>query len=785
MGTELLTPIASLKSQFQRDRLLGFADRWRRASAKETPTPARTLTPTGGEASDSGTAGEGNWLRRGSSPAPVQSDGERGRFQLRRTSVGKKKARTHKKGKGLTESEAEPDFPDMASMTLAPATHSAPIPTRSSATKRSNGHAHFPEGLASKPTLPQAIGNQKSNPRQAAYIAKLFADQAPSTPSSGLQRAVSDRHPGILSFPDVVAAATDAAHGGSGAVGGDAREHEKSHRERERSRSRMRHSNEDPVAFGGPTPSAILSQQSSTGLANALKQFTSVELLDGDNAFACKRCWRLANPRGEAEREKARGKARRRRLRKAQEDGVLVENADDAEEADESEESSEDDDEEEPEEEIEGSKTKNPHPSSPLSSQPSNPSSGSVPSLLSPKVSRESITAPSSSSTSASSSTDSEMRDSMLASTAPAPPNLESQVQITEVPLANLDLAADETITLKTGAAVFNAAQSMLGNVMGRASPLSPSSPSNPSPTATSPESRRPSLKEVLEPPSEDAETSPKIDEERKASIPTIQMEEPRSPPAGDFVSSSSPPMDLDSQQSSRTRAAAPFSAAGKSTLAAPVARKGALQLGSVSGSDTENSIDEGNTGTSNYDTGDETDQSGVDQIQPLSISKPTGPKRSSQSLPRRALKRYLISSAPPVLIFHFKRFQATGKGFASLGGSNFKKIDDLVSYPEYLDIAPWLAPPREEYDRNGDLKESSDPIAIEKFRKEKEREDASKSGIEKALPTAGKDALGRKHSMWHWRGKSPDPSRSSRKEEGQEEAKPRTRYRLYAVVVQ
>lgn len=35
----------------------------------------------------------------------------------------------------------------------------------------------------------------------------------------------------------------------------------------------------------------------STGLLDALRQFTAVEILEGENAFACKRCWRWENPR--------------------------------------------------------------------------------------------------------------------------------------------------------------------------------------------------------------------------------------------------------------------------------------------------------------------------------------------------------------------------------------------------------------------------------------------------------------------------------------------------------
>ncbi len=88
--------------------------------------------------------------------------------------------------------------------------------------------------------------------------------------------------------------------------------------------------------------------------------------------------------------------------------------------------------------------------------------------------------------------------------------------------------------------------------------------------------------------------------------------------------------------------------------------------------------------------------------------------------------QRYLIASAPPVMIFHLKRFQATGRGFVS-GLAGFKKIDDQITFPEYLDITPWLAPPREEYDRRGRLKASSDPLAIRR----RAEEEATNAGVD------------------------------------------------------
>ncbi|OCF36581.1 hypothetical protein I316_01832 [Kwoniella heveanensis BCC8398] len=64
-----------------------------------------------------------------------------------------------------------------------------------------------------------------------------------------------------------------------------------------------------------------------------------------------------------------------------------------------------------------------------------------------------------------------------------------------------------------------------------------------------------------------------------------------------------------------------------------------------------------------------------------------------------RAFKRYLIAKAPEIMVFHFKRFKQTHKsnyGFSSF--YDLKKIDDFVSFPELLDLAPFLAPNRRDY---------------------------------------------------------------------------------------
>lgn len=71
-------------------------------------------------------------------------------------------------------------------------------------------------------------------------------------------------------------------------------------------------------------------------------------------------------------------------------------------------------------------------------------------------------------------------------------------------------------------------------------------------------------------------------------------------------------------------------------------------------------------------------------------------PPKKQRYIMRRAHKRYLISAPdlPPVLVVHLKRFQQTNK--SSLFGTpftNLKKRDDDLTFPQELDLAPFLAP--------------------------------------------------------------------------------------------
>jgi ubiquitin carboxyl-terminal hydrolase 16/45 len=56
----------------------------------------------------------------------------------------------------------------------------------------------------------------------------------------------------------------------------------------------------------------------------------------------------------------------------------------------------------------------------------------------------------------------------------------------------------------------------------------------------------------------------------------------------------------------------------------------------------------------------------------------------------RKAYKRYLFDSLPPVLVFHLKRFQQVGGRWSV----SMKKIDDFVAFDEELDVGDFVVPP-------------------------------------------------------------------------------------------
>lgn len=71
--------------------------------------------------------------------------------------------------------------------------------------------------------------------------------------------------------------------------------------------------------------------------------------------------------------------------------------------------------------------------------------------------------------------------------------------------------------------------------------------------------------------------------------------------------------------------------------------------------------------------------------------------KKPKPVIMRSAYKRYLIDMPPPVLVIHLKRFQHIKKTHM-LPFSHSKKIDDFVAFPEFLDLAPYLVPRKEDF---------------------------------------------------------------------------------------
>lgn len=105
-------------------------------------------------------------------------------------------------------------------------------------------------------------------------------------------------------------------------------------------------------------------------------------------------------------------------------------------------------------------------------------------------------------------------------------------------------------------------------------------------------------------------------------------------------------------------------------------------------------------SGISGYSTSDE-DSSDEGQGR-ISITRPAMPQRrhSTHYVLRRAFKRYMIARAPPVLVFHFKRFRQPSKS-SNMYASSFaslKKSDEFISFPDLLDLSPFIAPSRSDY---------------------------------------------------------------------------------------
>ncbi|TKY85268.1 hypothetical protein EX895_006348 [Sporisorium graminicola] len=679
----------------KRDRLRSMADRWRKATqgrtimdrkaaaaataaaalASNSPTPVGTPRYSETEASDA----DSTALKRKKSVGLLSPDeGVGGHFQLRTRGLRRGGGRHEKLG-ATSGSEMEPDFPDMASLSLAPSAASRPyVDSAPASAGEDNGDARTGTRVArmlgsaagaadvsSRETSPNpSIGGRiaappfaagmrppmrtaKSSSHQSAYIARIMADD----PASSHADPAAPRKAGAPSpLFDAVAAAAAAQgkplHGFFRSVGAGAR-----------GRDPAAELEPNPKSHGAKRRHKMREEQSATGLVASLRQFTSVEVLDGDNSFACKNCWRLANPPNAQERDQIR----RRRRRK----GVAVAEVDDEEGSEPSSSDGESDREQ------------------PKATQKQTSVVAAGDETLIAQPMSKGVSTSTSQSTLASSSVDS----IMTGSSASHPSQQRSDIPT--ISMTSVDASADEPKSQQSHNGVV--ARDYAGSA-------SPSTPSSNGSNGMLMQQKRGS-------------------ESSLSSVEGAGRERDRLAPSNGYDTGTETDM------------------SGFST-----------------------GLDESNASTGEG-TDTEAEGEGAKKIPGVERS---GPKRSAQSLPRRALKRYLIASAPPVLIFHLKRFQATGRGFVS-GLAGFKKIDDQVTFPEYLDITPWLAPPREDYDRRGRLKASSDPLAIRKRAEEEAIQagiDSRRVKVEVSNERGAKahrkglhagDGNGKKHGMWSW----------------------------------
>ncbi|KAG0344050.1 Ubiquitin carboxyl-terminal hydrolase 16 [Podila humilis] len=110
-----------------------------------------------------------------------------------------------------------------------------------------------------------------------------------------------------------------------------------------------------------------------------------------------------------------------------------------------------------------------------------------------------------------------------------------------------------------------------------------------------------------------------------------------------------------------------------------------------------ENTQDESKDPVSKEGSSDS--DSKLDQDEKKEKEKGLGVPRTSSSEPkhimRRAYKRYLISSLPPTLVLHLKRFEQTGL--------RPKKMDDQVDIPVELDMSSYVIPKSELFEEGDD----------------------------------------------------------------------------------
>lgn len=434
-----------------------------------------------------------------------------------------------------------------------------------------------------------------------------------------------------------------------------------------------------PTAAEANGSSLALADAMSTGLYSCLMQFTSVEMLEGDNAFQCRRCWKLLNPGLVAQ-------VGRKRAAKAREAAMQKDNHRKADQAS--------------------------HVAAPTA-------------LLHRKLLAESTDGTPLARNEASKDYWAQ-QTTPRASVSMGSPTETNTIEMNRKLLAERERQISENHSGDVSPAVSNsAAEAREGPEI--------------TVTATSPPMSPPSAKQALPTPSPGSSA----DEAGQSGFSQLTVTESRTT-VSDHGSSGSRRSALDELSDGGAEA-------DESDSESAHAKKSA-RTSVVSFSD-------------HSPPGQSLSNSQLLQKQAaVPAGVPALPPRAQRCISRRAHKRYLISSLPQILVLHLKRFQQTSK--SSLFGqfNNLKKLDDKVTFPLYLDMAPFMAPPPLK------PKHSSE---MEKLLGRDDLTSASSAGEESDRGRAPKKEHHHHHHRHWFRRASPPP-----------ELRENCQYRLYAVIV-
>ncbi|KAK0553961.1 hypothetical protein OC861_003820 [Tilletia horrida] len=571
--------------------------------------------------------------------------------------------------------------PPSSSFTPPSSTQTSPAvlgATRASMhTNKIGAHSHHTGGGKVGRLGQHQRGRGRGPSRQAQYLAKILADVCP--PSEESSSANNDRTAPLTAVAESPVDGTPEKAGEAPEVLQRVKSPSAAaallHRMNGSSPNPPHHAEGiGPGEAGGthshpPTSSEVIASEFETGLGRALCQFTKVELLEGENAFKCRRCWRIAHPRTMQERQQRRERERQRKIRQGSKKAAAA--AADGEEEDENDE----------EEKRDSSET----PSSDLDT-----SDEDVDAVLElpPSVNRPALTR-----------SNLQMNASNLASNATATSTTNNNFSPGSSRRSSVDSDALEVM----GASILSAP-----GKLGEAANLSSLQ----------------ALTTVRPPPAKgDGQETP-------PPIPSIHMSVPASSDGAEEGAKSldsagrggggngSAPNGGSSGQRSMTASSASLSPRESMESARPVELSSSDQ-GSKDAAPGAASA----TQISAAKSASKPRASGSIKASTATASKSgdSNKKKVTEAIERRALKRYLIASAPPVLVFHFKRFQSNTSRFSGRRSrpGDFSKIDDPVSFPEFFDVSPWLAPPREEYNRLGALKATSDPAVLAKAKED------------------------------------------------------------------